>query len=781
MDDKKRSKRSFPSRFNRGRGSAHPRRPVPKPGFRRLFTLKWFMLVALTSFLLAIGGCLAVMMSAEAMPLEKMNDFKFASTIYDKTGKPVAKLGPNREYVPMNEMKSKELIRRTFVAVEDKRFYEHSGVDWKGMARAVVANITKGGGSQGGGTITMQVARNIILEEREKTLSRKLREIGIAWGLEIDHSKDEILDAYLNYIDFGNQAMGIQMASKIYFDKDLTKDELEPQEVALLAGLPKATTTYNPYLNPDKAKQRRNVVLMLMAEQGIITEEEKKKYQKMDLGVNKKYLSKHMKFDEFQAYRQYVLSEAKERYGLSEEDLILGGYDIHTHLNPKAQKAMETALKDPAMYHNHQDLDGGATMIDAKTGGIAAIGGGRRYMGRGYPIRALEKMQPGSSLKPITIYAPVVEEKGYHSYTMVKDPPGFSVGNWKPQNYQRQYYNELPMQDAVAKSLNVAAGWLLYNEIGMEKAVEYAEKAGIRLSEQDKSSPAALALGGMTVGENTLHMAQGYMGFANNGKMTPAHAIKKITYKGELKEPLKELKKNQQLYSPKTAYYMTLMLKYNVHSGQGTGSNARLPDGRDVAGKTGTTQGSKQAWFVGYTNEYVMAAVVFNTKSSNTIPLSGGQYPARIFQRVMAETLSGTPVSKFERPKGVEDPFQLRAVNDLRGSYNASSNVVNLTWTNYHERVKYRVERSEDGSDWQALTETEQGSFTDSNIVAPGSGGLFETLFGGGGPQQYYYRVVAVDKRTGNEAGASNSVVITITKSEEQRDQDYDDDDDDDD
>ncbi|GGA53325.1 penicillin-binding protein 1F [Kroppenstedtia guangzhouensis] len=730
-------------------------------GFRRLINRKWILLVLITTALLVAGGCSVVMMTAKSMPLDRLNRIDVASTIYDVNNRPATKLGStNKEYVHMEDVRSRKLIESAFVAVEDRRFYEHHGVDFRGLLRAAVHNVLQGRKAEGGGTITMQVARNVILENKTKTYTRKLKEVAVAWNLERKYHKEDILEAYLNFIYFGNDVQGIQMASKIYFGKDLTKAKLEPQEAALLAALPKAPSTYNPYLNREKALERRNLVLDVMAREGVISREERERLRETDLGVDRKNLKRYLKSDQYVAYKHLVVEEAKERYGISETELATGGYKIQTNLVPQAQTAMEKAFDDDSLFQEHDELDGGATMVHTKTGGIAAIAGGRDYKGQGYILRSkAELKQPGSAIKPITVYAPAVQEKGYDEFSLVPDPPGFRIGDWQPKNFQQRYFGKLPLKDVLAKSLNVATAWLLKNEVGRDTAVDYATRMGLTLNRKDRSSDAALALGGLTEGVNTIQMAQAYSPFANNGRITQAHAIRKITVEDREWEAKKELAKDQQVLTPKTAYYLTRMMHYNIL--QGTGTSARLPDGRDVAGKTGTTQNSREAWFVGYTREYVMSAMVFNQENGK-VELSGGAYPAKIFRRVMSETLQGTPISRFQNP-GVSEPqppFQLKPVQ-LSASFDSDQQVVRLKWNDYSDRLKYRVERSEEGGNWQAIGETSSGSYTDGSIVMPQSaddplGQIFS------GKKTYQYRVIAVDTVKNQEAGPSNTVKIQL-------------------
>jgi penicillin-binding protein 2A len=612
--------------------------------WRKSMGKKWWILVLTTTLLLIVGGCSAVFLTGGVYDLESMKKMTFASTLYDKQNKKVVQLGDTHfEYVKLEDIKS-DLLIQTFVAVEDRRFYSHNGVDWKSIGRATVRNLLAGGAVEGGGTITMQVARNTILNNRDKELSRKLKESLIAWNLERHYTKDEILEAYLNYIYLGNQVRGVKMAAKIYFDKDITKEELEPHEIALLAGLPKAPGSYNPYLHPKKAKDRRDTILDVMEDTELITKEQNKKYQKKGLGVNRKYLSKYKKNNEYAAYVDMVIDEAAERYGMDEQELTSGAYKIYTGLIPSAQKSLEDTLKNHPLLKSHSGLDAGATIIDPKTGEIAAVGGGRNYLS-GYLNRALLPKQPGSSIKPISVYAPAVEEKGYTEYSQVLDAP-ITVNGWSPQNYSRTFSGWVPLRTVAAKSLNAATVRLLHEVVGVKTGAEYAQKMGLPIKREDRYL-APLALGGLTEGVNTVQMAGAYSTFANDGKMITPHTIRKLeSWDGDEIKPKKE-PEERKVFSPQTARVMTKILKHVVDGG--TGQKARI-SGWEVAGKTGTTQNYKEAWFVGYTPRFVMATMVYNDKGSH-VRLSGGDYPAQIFHQVMTEVHSKLKPVHFEEPK----------------------------------------------------------------------------------------------------------------------------------
>lgn len=745
----------------------------------RFFTWKWFFLVILTTILLAIGGCSAVVFSAPTYNIEEIEEkMEESSTIYDTNEKEVMKLGAsNREYVKISDIKTPELAE-AFIKVEDERFRQHNGIDYRGFGRAIFRNIISLGKAEGASTITMQVARNAVLKDRNKTYTRKLNEIAVSLNLERRYKKDRILETYINYIDLGNDVRGVKMAAKIYFDKDITKDELEPEEIALLAGLPKAPYGYNPFTKEEKAINRRNVVLNKLAEDKgeksppLFTQAEVEEAKKKPLGVNPEFVQKHLPKNSYAAYKDYLFKELKKRYtNITEEELLNGGLKIHTALNANAQEATEKALKDEENQYfvdrqTEQPLDGldaGLTIINPTNGEIVALGGGRHYMPE-YMNRATQPMQPGSSIKPITVYAPAVEQ-GFNEYHLVKDEE-ITIGEWSPKNYTGEFYGDVEMKESAAKSLNASAVWLLMEHVKLKRAYDTATKAGLTLNDKDAKSIAALSLGGLTDGVTTVEMAQAYSAFPNNGVNHEPHTVRKVTDSdGNEIKPAVEIKKDNKVFSPKAAWYTTRMLQFAVDSG--TGVNAQLDDGRPVAGKTGTTQGSKEAWFAGYTAQYVGVVTVFNDKGN--AELTGGDIPARLWKAVMTEVMNGQPIKNFERPKGVPDPeppFQLSPPN-VSGSYNSGAKAIELKWNDAGDRVKYEVQRSEDNNNWSTIGETEGGGYTDKDIQVPN---FLEGLFGGGEAKSYYYKVVAIDKEGDDNARAESSVVeVKVTPNEEEK------------
>lgn len=774
MDEHRRGSHSLgplPSRSRTVRvGSRSRRRRSSRGGggFHKLFSWKWLLLVLLTAVLFIVGGCSALFMQAKTVDLNKLNEIEYASTIYDINRKPVMKIGVRREYVKIEDIKKVNPdLPEAFVKVEDARFYDHSGVDYYGLMRAIWTNIKSGGKAQGASTITMQVAGNVILEDREKKYSRKIKEIATALNIERRYEKDKILEAYLNFILFGQQIYGIQMASKYYFNKDVTKDKLEPHEIAYLAGLPKAPNKYNCFSeNPEKrkaARERRDVVLKEMAEDyvrpPIITQSELNEALKKDLGCKEEGRKQYAdKTDKMAAYKEYVIDEITSRYNITESDLGTKGYRIYTGLDVKAQQKTEEVLKSDSTYKNIAHLDGGSITLDPKTGLIAAIGGGRKYIGSGFPIRSTtERVQPGSSIKPLTVYSPAIEISGgkINEHFILNDKP-INIGGWSPKNAVGGPKGEVPMVETVKNSYNLSTVHLLRDHVKLGPAWEYGRKLGLKLQEKDRGySP--LALGGLTRGVTALEMAQAYSVFANNGVYIEAHTVKEIQqdYDGdgkyEVKEPEREPKR-VKVFDKKTAYYMTRMLIQVIEDG--TGVMAKLSGGRQAAGKTGTTNDGKEAYFVGYTPQLVNASFIYNLPGDDPIQLSGGRHAGPIFKKIMDEAHKGKPKLTFKNPGVPEPPIPLQAKGlRLSGKYNPNVQAVQLSWTNLGEDVVYDVYR-----DGQKIATTPANSFTDTNIEIPN---VFEQIIGG---KSYTYKVVANDAGN-NMTKESNTITVKISGS----------------
>ncbi|QED46813.1 transglycosylase domain-containing protein [Cytobacillus dafuensis] len=574
-------------------------------------------------------------------PTEYVNDVKvdlskldvYSNTvIYDKNGEKIQELH-NKEHPEVVFLKDlPEYLKMAFVVTEDKRFFEHKGVDPKGILRALYKNIESGSRTEGASTITQQLARNVYLSN-EKTIERKTKEMVIAAEIERKYTKEQILEMYLNHIYFGSGAYGIQAAAQEYFGKD-AKD-LNIAESALLAGLPKAPSKYSPRSNMDLAKERRATVLSLMRKNNIITEVEEKEANKEEIKLPPKTTQE---YSAYQSYIDYALKEATSEYGVTLEDLYRGGYKIYTNLDTSIHQAMNQAVENYRFTEDEPDqqVEVGMTAIDPNSGAILAMYGGRNYVYQDFN-HATAKYQPGSTIKPLAVYAPALETNEWEPDSLLKDEP-MNFGNYSPENAEHRYYGDVSMEEAVGRSLNVPAVYLL-QQIGINKGYDFVENAGIELDPNDRNL--SLALGGLTYGASTLDMAQAYSAFANGGKITKAHAIKEIvdSHGKVLPSPAIETK---IIMSEETASEMTKMLQGVISKPYGTG---RLADiGTPLAGKTGTTEanleginGNKDAWFVGYTPNLVLSihSGFDKTDRNHYLTGGGGKTPAELFKYVM--------------------------------------------------------------------------------------------------------------------------------------------------
>lgn len=580
--------------------------------------------------------------------------------LYDKNGDKISELSSSK-IDPVLLEKVPQDLRDAVIDTEDRRFYEHKGVDVWAILRALTRDLRSGDFSEGGSTITQQLAKNLFLPS-DKTISRKITEAAYALKIELTLSKDQILEEYLNQIYFGEGQWGIQNAARFYFAKEV--ENLNLEESALLAGLPQAPSIYSPLNDKDKALNRRNVVLSLMNEQGDITDAEYQRARSAPIALRKGQLKSLS--GKFAPYVDYVIEEAISRYGFTEDQLLTGGLQIYTAMDPNVQLAAESVYKDDKYFpagKSDQSVQSGIAILDQHTGGIRGLVGYRGESAfRSFNHATQLKRQPGSSLKPLTVYGPALE-KGYTPSSMLYDGP-LNIEGYKPQDYDYQTRGQVTMQEAIQYSWNIPAVWLL-NKMGIDTGLSFAQKAGLPLTEKDRTL--SLALGGISDGVSPLQMAQAYSTFANLGTMNKAFAITKVTSAdGYVFAQVKP--ESVKVTSPQHAYTMTKLLENVVTNG--TGKNADL--GRPTTGKTGSvelphtqefsgiTKGSKDVWFVGYTPELTAAVWMGYDKTDRNhyLTTSGGAGPAVVFHEVLSRALKNTPIKAFEIPTGYIDPWQ---------------------------------------------------------------------------------------------------------------------------
>ncbi|MBA4535628.1 penicillin-binding protein 1A [Bacillus aquiflavi] len=574
--------------------------------------------------------------------------FAQATVIYDRNGEIASKISANKtEGISIKQMPKH--LQDAVIAIEDHRFYEHHGIDYRGMTRAFFQNMKEGEIVQGGSTITQQLTKNALLSP-EKTYKRKIEELFLAKKIEKVYTKEQILEMYLNKIYFGEGAWGIKRAGMKYFGKDV--NQLTISEAALLAGLIKAPSNLSPYKNIDKARERRNIVLSRMKEFGFIKEEEYKRALKEEIVLNDK--SDDPFNGKYPYYVDHILVEAIEKYGFTLDEILTGGFQIYTELDDSMQSAVEKTYKNDRLFPKgteEQIVQSGAILVDPKTGGIRALVGGRgTHVLLGLNRATQIKRQPGSVMKPLVSYVPALE-KGWKITDNLKDEQ-ISFSGYEPKNYHGQYAGKVPMYEAVIKSLNVPSVWLL-DEIGIEAGLDSLKRFGIPLEDKDRNL--SLALGGMNKGLAPLHLAEAYSVFANKGERIEAHAITKILdSEGNLIIEWQE--KKNQVTSKEVVDKMTTMLLGVVELG--TGKGAQIP-GREVAGKTGSTQvpieginGVKDQWFVGYTPQLVGAIWLGYDEPDEThyLTTTSSEGAALIFREMMTEALGNTKAVSFNVP-----------------------------------------------------------------------------------------------------------------------------------
>nr|WP_242833673.1 PBP1A family penicillin-binding protein [Desulfosporosinus youngiae] len=623
-------------------------KPWKKPKFWSRLGIIVLILIIITS-----GGVTIYISSLDISKLQ--TPLAQPSYLYDQNGNRISQLSSSK-IEPVSGQQIPLIMKNAIIAVEDRRYYEHKGVDLRSILRALYRDVISGDYSEGGSTITQQLAKNLFLAS-DKTLARKLKEAAYALKIEAVLDKDEILAAYLNRIYFGEGRWGLQNAARLYFDKEA--ENLTLEESALLAGLLKAPTIYSPLSNKEKSLERRNLVLGLMEEQNYITSAE---YQKAILEpIVLKKESQNNLTGQYAPYVDYVIEEAIDRIGFTEEQILNGGLQIYTQMDPLVQEAAEDVYAESHYFPKgtaDQIVQSGVVILDHKTGGIRGLvgyRGERVYRGLNHATSAQLERQPGSSLKPLSVYAPALE-KGYTPNSMVSDHP-LNINGYAPQNYDNQYRGYITMQEAVRQSWNVPAVWLLH-EIGVESGVDFTERSGIPLEKEDHTL--SLALGGLSKGATPLQMAQAYGVFANLGVMNKAYAISKITAK-DGRVLFQAQPEAVQVTTPSVAYMMTLMLQDVVTNG--TGKNASLT--RPTAGKTGSVElppvqefagiskGVKDVWFVGYTPELTAAVWMGydNTDRDHYLTTAGGSEPAVVFHEILARALKSAPVVPFEIPQ----------------------------------------------------------------------------------------------------------------------------------
>lgn len=599
--------------------------------------------------------------------------------IFDRNENVISELFVERRVlVPLNEIPLN--LQNAFIATEDNDFFNHWGISTKGILRAAVTNFLKRKVAQGGSTITQQLSKTIFLTS-ERTIIRKLKELLLTVQLERNYTKEEILQLYINQIYFGAGGYGAESASKIYFDKSVR--DLNLAESALIAGLPKAPNYYSPFKSIERAKQRRAVVLSRMRELNFITQEQEDEANKYPI-PDRKDIQEQTAGYYFIEYLRILL---EPKYGTNV--LHKGGLSIYTTLDINMQKAAEKALTENLDKFDEERLansgkkgpvkkkvQGAIMAIDQKTGAIRVMVGGRDFKETKFNRAVQAKRQAGSAFKPF-LYTAAIDSKQMTPASLLEDEQMVFVFDgknwnlvsrdlsyveilaekmtdeelidpmkiWYPVNYGNKYRGKILLREAVTKSINTCAIEVI-EKISPSKVIDYARQMGIK---SPLINSLSLALGSSDV--TLQEMVSAFGTLASSGVQTEPYFIVKVVDKnGKVLES--NIPSEKEVLSPQTSYIMTNLLKGVVERGSGYAAREL---GRPCAGKTGTSNDSVDAWFVGYTPQIVAGVWVgYDDRTSLGTKVTGGSLACPIWTSFMQAALKGYPVVDFTQPKGIE-------------------------------------------------------------------------------------------------------------------------------
>jgi penicillin-binding protein 1A len=531
-------------------------------------------------------------------------------------------------------------VKKAFIAIEDRRFYEHDGVDYKGVVRAIWTNISTRGLAEGASSITQQVARMVYLDN-DKNFTRKLKEIRLAQKIEKEIGKDQILERYLNLVYLGEGTYGVADAAWVYFGK--TVDQLNLQETATIAALPPAPNKYSPFKSPKFAQERRNLVLTRMQEAGFISADEMKTAQAAPLSLKRK--EHKQKFQQGRYFTKYVEQEIESGKYLSKEALAQGGLTIETTLNPRWQELAEEVVQSTVRNNSGSFSQAALVSVDPRSGAIRAMVGGKDFEKNQFNRVVQAKRQPGSTFKPI-LYTTAIAGGISPDKTYVDAP--FQVDNYKPKNAGKSHKGSISMRGALTNSINIVAVKILI-DTGFQPVMDLAHKMGI---ESELKPYYSLALGGLEV--NMLEMANAYSTFPTGGMHDKVHSIQRIIdRKGNV---LYENKLNPQRILETNNVAIAISLMRGVVN-EGTGTPAQLP-GRPVAGKTGTTDKERDLWFIGYIPQVVTAVWLGNDDNRPTGNASSTA--AYAWGRFMSQAVKDMPVQQFPVPDYAKQKAEIK-------------------------------------------------------------------------------------------------------------------------
>lgn len=624
------------------------RRRRNKRKTKRFYLLCALGLIGLAGIAATLFGIQTVLAIVDDLPSVDEHDLSSlgqTSKIYAADGTLLAEVfgTENRTVVPLATIPKN--LQNATIAIEDERFYEHSGVDFEAIGRAAMRDITHGELAEGGSTITQQLVKNVYISD-ELSFSRKIAEAYLATELEKKVSKETILERYLNTIYYGENAYGVEAAAQTYFAKSAA--ELSLAECATLAGLPNAPSASSPLHNPQAAYDRRNVVLQKMADLGYISQQEADQIKPVPIelregggGVAEPY------------FVEYVKQELIDKYG--PEVLYEGGLRVYTTIEPGLQQAGLQAIQTTL----YEDGDPAAAIvaIDPSNGHIRAMVSSRDFANYKFNLAAQARRQPGSTFKPFVLTAAV--EKGanpkrtYYMSKQIDIPmPGGGSSVWSVHTYDYKYFGVSSLEEAMLRSDNTVYAQLVM-DVGPDKARDAAQRLGIQ---SEMSVNPSIALGGLGQGVSPLEMASAYATLAAGGMYNKPTAITRVEMP-DGKVDYIDAPAPTKAVSDGVAYVVTDVLKADIQ--KGTSSRANI--GRPAAGKTGSTENLQDAWFVGYTPH--LSAAVWIGYPDEQIPMTnvhggsvwGGGFPATIWKDFMTPALKDVPADDFPAPTEAVD------------------------------------------------------------------------------------------------------------------------------
>ncbi len=589
--------------------------------------------------------------------IQTLRNYKPSSVtrIFSEDGEVIGEFFYEKREVASLDRVPNHLIQ-AFVAGEDARFFQHKGLDYLAILRALFRNIFSGEIVQGGSTITQQVVKSLLLTP-EKRFARKIREAILAYKIEKYLTKEDILFLYLNQIYLGHGAYGVAAAAETYFGK--TIEELNLSESAVLAGLPQAPSKNSPYHYPQQAKKRQLYILNRMAEEGLITSSEATKAAQTPYVIRGKEKPSAERAAHFVEYvRRYI----EEKYG--KDALYKNGLQVYSTIDLQyqktAQEAMEAGLKEIERREKYSSAanpltaEGALVCFDLETGYVKAMVGGRDFKRSQFNRTTQSRRQTGSAFKPI-VYASALDKGFTPASIFVDSPIIFEWGDkrWKPKNFEGKFSGPTTLRDALTHSINIVTVKIA-QEVGIDYIRNYAQKLGISSSLHNDLS---MALGSSSI--SLYELTKAYAVFANQGNLFKPISIKKILDRdGNLLEEnlplfyLRESSQEEQVLTPQTAFLMTYLLEGVVQ--HGTGWRARSL-GRPVAAKTGTTDQFMDAWFIGFTPELITGVWVgFDEERSLGENETGARAASPIWVTFMSRILTDKPIRDFPVPEGVE-------------------------------------------------------------------------------------------------------------------------------